>query len=81
MRFDRPAELHRPINAELDTTAVVIAALARDSRPTYSTLRAATGLANSTLKGTLDRLRRQGLVTWEDDKQGTIRATFEVVVL
>ena len=64
----------------LTTDAKVIAALARNARPTYDELIEATGVPRRTLQGSLQRLREAGMVDYADRLNGTIHATFGLVV-
>lgn len=58
----------------LGVTSTRVLLLVMAGHTTYADLLAETGLARSSLQGTLSRLRAQGLVTWEDGKQGMLRA-------
>lgn len=65
----------------LPTNAMaVVAALARNARPTYPELMEATGLTRSSVQAALVKLRHHGLVSWEPGKHGTIVARFAIVV-
>jgi SOS-response transcriptional repressor LexA len=60
-------------------TRVLLAVMA-DEHPTIRRVCAATGLAStSTVLAHLRALRRAGLVSWADGKDGTLRATCYVV--
>lgn len=60
------------------TTAVLLACV-RLHRPTVRDVAKAVGRSVTTTHGHLLRLRRAGLVAWEDGQQGTLRALVEPV--
>lgn len=64
-------------------TNVLLALLrvhSRTGRVTIPALLAETGLASkSTIHHHLHRLRKHGLVTWDEDRRGTLRPLVEVV--
>lgn len=71
----------RPPNAVHPGEAAVLVAVLSRPRPTVTTVVADTGLVRSTAFRYLRRLRRNGWVTWEDGRLGTLRATCSEVRL
>lgn len=74
-----------PAMVEANRDAVVLVAIIRhqvtQARPClYPDIEEATGLTRSVVKCTLERLRRAGLVTWDDGHVGTLRSTCAIVV-
>jgi DNA-binding IscR family transcriptional regulator len=74
-----------PAMVEASRDAAVLVAIVRHqvthSRPClYPDIEQATGLSRSVVKCTLERLRRAGLVTWDDGHVGTLRSTCAIVV-
>ena len=70
-----------PLEDEVLTTdAQVVAALARNARQSHNDLIASTGLPRSSVHNSLLRLREAGMVDWTDGLDGTIHATFGLVV-
>ena len=57
----------------------VLLAVVQQQRPTVRAVAAAVGLSVNTTHDHLVRLRRLGLVAWEDGKTGTLRPLVEVV--
>lgn len=62
-----------------DGATRVLIATAVLRRPTVRAVAETVGINLSTTHWHLRRLRRQGLVTWEDGRTGTLRATVKVV--
>lgn len=51
----------------------VLLAVIESPNPLYADLMTRTGLSRATVAGHLRRLRRAGLVAWENGHQGTLR--------
>lgn len=63
-----------PSSALNDSATRVVLAVAGSQHPTVRGVAYDTGVSLSAVHAILVRLRRLGLVAWEDGRQGTLRA-------
>lgn len=70
----------RPSAALPPSEAAIIASLARETRQSTRDLCASTGFSAQVVNQGLHRLRGTGMVAFEDGKDGTIHATFGLVL-
>ncbi len=82
MTDERSSQTATPPEALSDRRAAVLMAVIAQPRPTVRSICKATGgLSTSTVHAHLEAWRDEGLVTWDDDRRGTLRANVEVRVV
>ena len=68
-----------PSGALGDSATRVLLAVVDQRRPTVRSVAAAVAMSSSAVHQQLVHLRAEGLVAWEDGKDGTLRAMVEEV--
>lgn len=64
-----------------DSLVRVLLAVLGEKRPTWATCAEASGLSMHIVRQRLHQLRDMGLVAFEDNKYGTLRATVRIVAM
>lgn len=71
---------HLPSEAMGDTRTRVLLAVVNQWHPTVRSVAAEAGVVVSVAHWHLEHLRSDGLVTWEEDRRGTLRPLVEEVL-